>query len=183
MYIRLKYHKFLVAGKGFTCGRGSVFYAKNQISIGDNVYIGKYCTIECDAEIGHDVLISNNVGIVGRLDHNYKNIGTPIRHAPCIRDDDYNIPNEKSRVAIGDDVWICFGAIVMSGVTVGDGAIVSAGSLVIDDVEPFSIVGGVPARHIKYRFEGDDIENHIANCKSSKKYSSYSNVNATSIES
>ncbi len=58
----------------------------------------------------------------------------------------------KGPIEIGNDVWIGDGAIILSGVKVGDGAIIGAGSVVTQNVEPFSIVAGVPARHIKYRF-------------------------------
>jgi len=61
-------------------------------------------------------------------------------------------------VQIGNDVWIGRGAFIMAGVSIGDGAVVGARALVSKDVEPYSIVGGVPATHIKYRFDADTIE-------------------------
>lgn len=62
-------------------------------------------------------------------------------------------PMTKGGVTIGNDVWIGRGATIMSGVTIGDGAVVGACAVVAKDVEPYSIVVGNPARHIKYRFE------------------------------
>ena len=59
---------------------------------------------------------------------------------------------------IGNDVWIGARAILRTGVKIGDGAIVAAGAVVVKDVEPFSIVGGVPAKHIRYRFSKEEIE-------------------------
>lgn len=59
----------------------------------------------------------------------------------------------RGNVVIGNDVWLCSGAIVLSGVTIGDGAIVSAGALVTKDVPPYSIVAGNPARHVRWRFD------------------------------
>lgn len=53
----------------------------------------------------------------------------------------------QEETIIGNDVWVGFGAIIISGVTVGDGAIIGAGAVVTKDVEPYSIVGGVPATH------------------------------------
>jgi acetyltransferase-like isoleucine patch superfamily enzyme len=53
------YRRFLRAGQGFTCGRGTRFFAQNRILVGDHVYFGRYCNIECDAIIGSYVLIAN----------------------------------------------------------------------------------------------------------------------------
>ncbi len=61
-------------------------------------------------------------------------------------------PASNGPITIGNDVWVGIGATVLSGVTVGDGAVIGAGSVVTSDVEPYSIVGGVPAEHIKWRF-------------------------------
>lgn len=58
---------------------------------------------------------------------------------------------------IGHDVWIGARAILRTGVKVGDGAIIAAGAVVVKDVEPYSIVGGVPAKHIRFRFTPEEI--------------------------
>lgn len=64
----------------------------------------------------------------------------------------------NSKVRIGNDVWIGANAVILPGVTVGDGAVIAAGAVVTKDVKPYSIVGGVPAKLIKYRFEPWQIE-------------------------
>ena len=56
-------------------------------------------------------------------------------------------------VVVGNDVWIGSHVLILAGVTIGDGSMIAAGSVVVKDVEPYSIVGGVPAHHIKYRFD------------------------------
>lgn len=67
--------------------------------------------------------------------------------------------NEKQYPAIiGNDCWIGYGATIISGVTIGDGAIVLANATVTKDVPPYAIVGGVPAKILKYRFKEQDIE-------------------------
>lgn len=152
-----KKHSF---GKNFHAGRSVFLYAKKKISIGDNFYIGRFSQIECDAEIGNNVLIANNVALVGKYDHNYEEIGKPIRLASQIRDEDYVWKGLDSKVIIGDDVWIGYGSIIMSGVNIGKGSIVAAGSVVVKNVEPYSIIGGNPAKLIKQRFTEEEIDIH-----------------------
>lgn len=65
---------------------------------------------------------------------------------------------EFVRTTIGNDVWIGAGVILIDGVNIGDGAIVAGGAVVTKDVPPYSIVGGVPATHIRYRFEVEEID-------------------------
>ena len=67
-------------------------------------------------------------------------------------------PSTKGDVIIGNDVWIADNVKILSGVKIGDGAIIANNSHVIKDVEPYSIVGGNPARFIKYRFSEEQIE-------------------------
>ncbi|WP_219060994.1 CatB-related O-acetyltransferase [Pseudomonas sp. UMAB-08] len=64
----------------------------------------------------------------------------------------------KGDVVIGSDCWICTNAVILSGVTVGHGAVVAAGAVVTKDVAPFSVVGGNPCKFIKWRFEEDTRE-------------------------
>lgn len=60
------------------------------------------------------------------------------------------------RVIIGNDVWIGTGVVILEGCTIGDGSIVGANSLVSSDVKPYSIVSGIPAQHVRYRFDEDE---------------------------
>jgi acetyltransferase-like isoleucine patch superfamily enzyme len=71
-------------------------------------------------------------------------------------------PNSRGPIILGNDVWLGRGVTVLSGVAIGDGAIVGARSLVVKDVEPYTIVGGVPARAIHRRFEDRHIEALLA---------------------
>lgn len=147
-------------GKTSTFGRGTVFYAPNQMVIGENVYIGKYCSLETDIEIGNDVLLGNNVGLIGKYDHDFSYIGKSIKDSPWIGDDDYQFKGKGLKIIIENDVWIGYGSIIVSGVHIGRGAIVAAGSVVLKDVEPYIIVAGNPARVVSRRFDADQIKEH-----------------------
>lgn len=65
----------------------------------------------------------------------------------------------KGDVVIGNDVWVGAYVTIMSGITIGDGAVIAANSHVVKNVEPYSVVGGNPARLIRYRFSHDQIDN------------------------
>ena len=68
----------------------------------------------------------------------------------------------KGDTNIGNDVWIGYKAMIMAGVTIGDGAIIAARSVVTKDVAPYSIVGGNPAKEIKKRFSKEQIDKLLA---------------------
>lgn len=139
-------------GKNFHAGRSVFLWARKNIIIGDNFYIGKFSIIETDAEIGNDVLIANFVSLIGRYDHNFHEVGSTIRFSEQIRNVDYSWKGLNSKIVIGDDVWIGLGSIILSGVKIGEGSIIAAGSVVTKDVEPYSIYGGNPAKKITTRF-------------------------------
>jgi acetyltransferase-like isoleucine patch superfamily enzyme len=142
-------------GRDVHVGPGSLLWASRQLLIGDNTYIGRHCTVQVNGRIGRGVLIANNVGIVGRIDHGYRVPGVLIRDGGWVGSDPQLAALPENAVEIGDDVWIGFGSVVLSGVRIGDGAIVAAGAVVIRDVAAFAIVAGVPARVVGQRFDGD----------------------------
>jgi acetyltransferase-like isoleucine patch superfamily enzyme len=154
----LKYYKYNF-GASPHFGRNTVILSKH-FKAGDNFYIGRYSSIECDAIIGNDVIISNFVGIIGKYDHDYSSIGNAIRNSPHIWDENYDKTKyPENIVTIGDDVWIGWNVIILSGVRVGNGSIIAAGSVVTKDIPEFSIYGGVPAKFIASRFKDLETQN------------------------
>ena len=65
--------------------------------------------------------------------------------------------NEREQISIGNDVWLGARVIILDGVSIGDGAIIAAGAVVTKDVEPYSVVGGIPSKEIRKRFTKDQI--------------------------
>lgn len=138
---------------GFHAGLGVRLWAKTKLEIASHFYIGHGSSIHADCIIGKYVMFGNNVAVVGKYDHNFQEVGIPIRVASQIRDKKYNWKGNNLVTIIGDDVWIGHGSIIMSGVHIGSGCIVAAGSVVTKDLEPYKIYAGIPAKKIKNRFE------------------------------
>jgi acetyltransferase-like isoleucine patch superfamily enzyme len=159
--IQIKWRQYSF-GKNPYIGRMVYIWARHSITIGDNFYIGRLSQIECDAEIGNNVMIANSVALIGKYDHNYQQLGMPMRLASKIRDKDYCWKGNNMKIVIEDDVWIGYGSIILSGVRIGKGSIIAAGSLVNKDVSCYSIYGGVPAKKLGNRFDSDaDLQKHI----------------------
>lgn len=124
-------------------------------------YIGKGTSIiHCD--IGAFCSIAGDC-VIGLGNHTLQHLSTsPIfternngtRYRWC----NSSSVNPYSRIVIGNDVWIGAKVIVMGGVTIGDGAVIGAGSIVTKDVPPYAIVAGVPAKIIRYRFDPSVID-------------------------
>lgn len=147
----------VVFGENLHVGFGTVIWAPQRLTIGKDVYVGKNATIQVDGLIGDNVLIANAVGIVGKTDHETRAVGVPIRHAEWVGDN----PAALSRpTRVGSDVWIGYGAIILSGVTIGDSSIVAAGSVVTHDVPANTVVAGSPASFKRHRFSEVDFAQH-----------------------
>jgi acetyltransferase-like isoleucine patch superfamily enzyme len=152
----------VVVGKDFRFGDHSTFWAPNSLKIGDEVSVGSYSRIEADGILGNRVLIASHVGIVGRRDHAIHEIGIPITKSTWVGDEP-KLSTEN--VIIHDDVWIGYGAIILTGVTIGQSSIVAAGSVVTRDVPENVIVAGNPAKVIRARFSSEDFERHVSELK------------------
>jgi len=132
-----------------------------KTSMGRYSYCGYGCTL-INCSIGRFCSIADNV-IIGIPNHPMDWVSTSCafyRGKDSIPKDlaklDYNTFPEKT--IIGNDVWIGRGAYIKQGIKIGDGAVIGMGSVVTKDVLPYSVVAGVPARHIKYRFNSEMIK-------------------------
>lgn len=158
-HIKWKRH---MLGKHFHAGKQVKIWSKHPVTIGYYCYLGAGTVIQCDVELGNYVFTANNVAFVGRYDHHYQQVGRPMLFSSRIKDPDYTWKGLDSKTVVGNDVWIGFGAIIMSGVKIGTGSLIAAGSVVTKDVEPWSIYAGVPAKKIANRFDTQrDLDEHI----------------------
>lgn len=118
----------------------------------DRLIIGKFCLIACGAKF-----------IFNCANHTLKSSST---YTFPLFFEDWGLPkseitsawDNKGNIVIGNDVWIGYDAVIMAGVTIGDGAIIGTRAVVTKDVEPYSIVGGVPAKEIRKRFSPEVIK-------------------------
>jgi acetyltransferase-like isoleucine patch superfamily enzyme len=152
LLMRLKGQRFKKTGKCFFSQGARSVFKKNSIEAGDYVFIGLDAYIYANVKIGNFVMLASHVTIVGG-DHRFDIVGVPVRFAG--RDG-----LEELLTVIEDDVWIGHGCIIIAGTRIGRGAIVAAGSVVTKDVEPYTIVGGIPAKFIKYRFTPEQQQEH-----------------------
>lgn len=117
---------------------------------------------EADVTVGNFCSIGQNVTVYLGGNHNTNWVSTyPFGHLHkkvFTNFDGKGTPSTKGNVIIGNDVWIGDNARIMSGVIIGDGAVIANNSHVVKNVEPYSITGGNPAKFIKYRFEPDQIQ-------------------------
>ena len=119
---------------------------------GDRLVIGKFCSIACGAKF-----------IFNCANHTFKSLST---YTFPLFFEEWDLPkselasawDNKGDIIIGNDVWIGYDAVIMAGVTIGDGAIIGTRAVVTKDVAPYSIVGGVPAREIRKRFAPEVVE-------------------------
>ena len=118
----------------------------------ERLSVGKFCSIACGAKF---LFNSANHALSSLSTYPFpiffEEWGLPV-------DDVSRAWDNKGDIVVGNDVWIGYEAVILAGVTIGDGAIIGARAVVTGDVPPYTIVGGVPARPIRKRFSDDVIE-------------------------
>lgn len=142
------YHDFVRRPEDFEKNNVLYHYPINQ----DKLIIGKFCSIACGAKFifnsaNHSLSSLSNYPfpiLFEEWDLDMKDIGKAW--------------DNKGDIVIGNDVWIGYEAVILAGVTIGDGAVIGTRAVVTKDVLPYTIVGGVPARPIRKRFPQETID-------------------------
>nr|WP_286239885.1 DapH/DapD/GlmU-related protein [Neptuniibacter halophilus] len=136
----VKVHRLRYVKSNFLISRGCVI--SKDFSAGENGFMGRGCRICPRVSVGRYVMFGPEVFITGS-DHRYDVPGTPMIFSgrPVL-----------DSTTIASDVWIGARTTIMAGISIGEGAIIAANSVVTHDVEPYCIYAGVPARKIKDRF-------------------------------
>lgn len=129
------------AGQSINVERGADFGSGRTVRLGDYSGIGVDCVLSGRVTIGNNVMMGPRSVLIAR-NHAFQDTEIPMNRQGFA---------EERPIVIGDDVWIGTNVIVLPGVSVGHGAILAAGAVVSKDVQPYSIVGGNPARRIGSR--------------------------------
>ncbi len=139
-------------------GFGTYFGANNKI---DALKIGKYCSVASNLEIvcGFHPLKKNVSTHPSFYSTNHKNKNKiQLCYVKKTKFTEMRIVEKNWNVVIGNDVWIGSNVKILQGIKICDGAVIAAGALITKDVEPYAIVGGVPAKLIRKRFSDEDIK-------------------------
>lgn len=144
-YSFLQERRRLTVGRRFAAAPNVSLRNAHRIRIGDDCHLGERCSLWAGDARGRitigDNCIFGPAVYVTASNYTLSDRATPMR----------DLPRDEADVTIGSNTWCGYGATILPGVTIGDGAVVAAGAVVTADVEPWSIVGGVPARIIGRR--------------------------------
>ena len=130
-----------------------------RVQVGNHSYGGVFCLNHNDTavlNIGNYVSIGPDVTFITASDHGTGTVSTFPFKTKFVTGETEAL--SKGDITVADDVWIGYGATILSGVTIGQGAVIAAGAIITKDVPPYSLVAGVPAKVIRYRFDNDVID-------------------------
>jgi acetyltransferase-like isoleucine patch superfamily enzyme len=130
-------------------------------TVGKHTYFQKRTTV-VNTDLGRFCSIASNVSIgpgVHKIDSVSTHPAFYLKNTPLVKTFvNADLFESSKKTIVGDDVWIGEGVIVLDGIKIGTGSIIAAGAVVTKDIEPYTIVGGVPAKYIKHRFDHETID-------------------------
>ena len=156
--VKLLKEKLEICGDNVSIPHSVSIYG-DHMQVGNNVFFGEENLFMCAGApliIGDHVMLGPRVTMITG-DHRMDVIG---KYMTEVKADD-KLPENDQPIVLRGDNWIGANATILKGVTIGEGAVVAAGALVTNDVPPYAIVGGVPAKILKYRFEEGALQKHL----------------------
>ena len=158
LYYLRSFLRFRAYGSNVQLMRGGLFVRPDEVTLGDNVFIARNFLISARSlTIGSNVMIGPNL-VMECDDHRMDRVGVNMRESSGNR--------IVSPVSIEDDVWIGANVVILKGVTIREGSVVGAGSIVTKSTPPYSVSFGNPCKPMRTRFTAEQIGTHLASVPS-----------------
>ncbi|MGI6324105.1 MAG: acyltransferase [Bacteroidales bacterium] len=162
LYYLRYYAKFKGEARNVMLSPGGNIKNPEEITFGENVFIGRSFIISANnLSFGSNIMIGPNL-LIECSNHNYTHMGKTM----------FSYSSEKSYkgISIEDDVWIGGNVVILDGVTIGEGCVIGASSVVTRSTPPYTICVGNPCRPIRKRFDDAELKEHLSIVKSKYEY-------------